>query len=64
MNITVRVGDLGKVITGNTPPRSNPELYGNYIPFIKATDISENENIHIHLKNTIQKRGFGNTKPV
>lgn len=43
MNITVKVGDLGTVVTGNTPPRSNPEFYGNYIPFIKATDISEGE---------------------
>lgn len=40
---TVTIGDLGEIITGNTPPRSKPEYYGNYTPFIKATDISENE---------------------
>ena len=38
---TITVKDLGDVITGNTPPRSKPELYGDYTPFIKATDISE-----------------------
>ncbi len=43
MTETIKVGDLGDIITGNTPPRSKPELYGNYIPFIKATDISESE---------------------
>ena len=35
----VEIGQLGEVITGNTPPRKNPELYGNFIPFIKPTDI-------------------------
>ena len=37
------ISDLGRVVTGNTPPRNQPELYGDYTPFIKATDISENE---------------------
>jgi len=37
----VRIGDLGEIITGNTPPRDNPEYYGSYTPFIKATDIDE-----------------------
>ena len=37
------IGELGSIITGNTPPRNNPELYGKYTPFIKATDISETE---------------------
>ena len=37
----VKISDLGKVITGNTPPRKNPELYGNHTIFIKPTDISE-----------------------
>lgn len=36
---TVNIGQLGEVITGNTPPRKNPELYGDYIPFIKPTDM-------------------------
>ena len=36
---TVEIGQLGEVITGNTPPRKNPELYGDFIPFIKPTDM-------------------------
>lgn len=36
----VKIGDLGAVITGNTPPRSNSAYLGNFIPFIKPTDIN------------------------
>lgn len=43
MKKIITIGELGSIITGNTPPRSNPELYGIYTPFIKATDISETE---------------------
>ena len=41
--IEIKVADLGKVITGNTPPRKNPELYGSHTIFIKPTDISEGQ---------------------
>ena len=37
----VKISDLGNVITGNTPPRMNPEFYGNHTIFIKPTDIQE-----------------------
>ena len=37
----VRIGNLGRIVTGNTPPRNKPEYYGTYTPFIKATDINE-----------------------
>ena len=37
----ITVGQLGKIVTGNTPPRNQPDLYGNHIIFIKPTDISE-----------------------
>ena len=39
----IKISDLGKVITGNTPPRKNPELYGKHTIFIKPTDVSERE---------------------
>ncbi len=32
------IGELGKVITGNTPSSKNPELFGSEIPFITPTD--------------------------
>ena len=31
---SVRIGDLGEIITGKTPSTKNPEYWGGYIPFI------------------------------
>ena len=36
----ITVSELGDVVTGHTPPTSKREYYGDYIPFIKPTDIS------------------------
>ena len=36
---TVRIADLGRVVTGNTPPKKNPDFYGDDYPFIKPTDM-------------------------
>jgi type I restriction enzyme S subunit len=35
----VRIGDLGRVVTGKTPPSSQPELFGELHPFLTPTDI-------------------------
>ena len=36
----VRIGDIGKIITGNTPSKKNPEFYKTKdIPFIGPSDI-------------------------
>jgi type I restriction enzyme, S subunit len=37
--IEVKIGDLGKVITGNTPPKKDPNNYDGAYPFIKPTDM-------------------------
>lgn len=41
MRKIVAIGDLGEVITGKTPPKSNKNYYGDYALFIKPTDISD-----------------------
>lgn len=41
MRKTITIGDLGTVITGKTPPKTNRNYYGDYAAFIKPTDISE-----------------------
>lgn len=33
-----RIGDLGQVITGKTPPTKNPEYYGGDTPFLTPSD--------------------------
>ncbi len=57
MRKKVTMGDLGTIITGNTPPRSMPELYGDYTPFVKATDISESEKYTYTPEECYSKEG-------
>ena len=37
---TITVTDLGRVVTGKTPPTAKPHLYGDGYPFITPTDIN------------------------
>ena len=39
--ITHRIEQVGKVITGKTPPTSNPEYYGGPYPFITIPDMNQ-----------------------
>lgn len=36
---TVKIRDLGKVVTGKTPPTKNPKLFGTDYPFITPSDV-------------------------
>ena len=38
---SVRIGDLGRVVTGKTPPSSQPELFDGAVPFITPSDMSD-----------------------
>ncbi|MDM8556348.1 restriction endonuclease subunit S [Desulfococcaceae bacterium HSG7] len=52
----VRLGAVGFTQTGTTPSKSNPAFFGQYIPFIKPGDISEN---HINYYNEgLSKEGL------
>lgn len=35
----ITIGDLGRVVTGNTPPKKDSANYGGKYPFIKPTDM-------------------------
>ena len=37
--ITTTIKELGRVVTGHTPPTSKREYYGNSYPFLKPTDM-------------------------
>lgn len=54
----VEIGQLGEVITGNTPPRKNPELYGDFIPFIKPTDIEIDRRFTPNPEECYSELGF------
>lgn len=58
MRRKVCIGDLGSIVTGNTPPRNRPELYGNHTPFIKATDISESEKFTYKPEECYSEEGY------
>ena len=55
---TAIIADLGEIITGNTPPRNKPELYGTYTPFIKATDISEGDKYTFNPEECYSEEGY------
>lgn len=54
----IEIGQLGEVITGNTPPRKNPELYGDYIPFIKPTDMEIDRRYTTNPEECYSELGF------
>lgn len=35
----IKIGELGRVVTGKTPPTASPELFGDEYPFITPSDI-------------------------
>ena len=58
MRKDVTISDLGIIVTGHTPPRSQPQLYGSHTPFIKATDISETEKYTYHPEEGYSEEGY------
>lgn len=52
-----RIGDLGQVITGNTPSRQKSEYYGNYIEWIKSDNINTPQFILTQAKEYLSKVG-------
>lgn len=54
----IRIGDLGKVITGNTPPKKDPANFGGQYPFIKPTDM-EIDRRHVTVwEETYSEKAF------
>ena len=52
----VKIKNLGRVITGKTPPTKNQEYYGDKYPFITPTDISDS-SIHVIPERYLSKEG-------
>ena len=52
-----RIGDFGKVITGNTPPTEDDTNYGNTYKFVSPADISDGKYIEITEKH-LSEKGF------
>ncbi|MBN2650067.1 MAG: restriction endonuclease subunit S [Prolixibacteraceae bacterium] len=52
------IGDIGKVITGNTPPTTNRALYGGPYPFIKPTDMEKDARYVRSWEETYSEQAF------
>lgn len=57
------VGDLGEIVTGNTPSTARPEFYGGDIPFVSPADISDHRYVD-GTKTTLTALGFDETRPI
>ena len=58
----VRIGDLGKVVTGKTPPTARKEYFGADYPFITPTDIDGSKR-HVETERYLSqesKKDFNN----
>lgn len=44
----VLIKDLGRTVTGHTPPTKEKKYFGDFMPFIKPTDISKDEKYTYH----------------
>ena len=53
----ITVGQLGHVLTGNTPPTVMPENYGTDYPFVSPLDLGERKYIS-RTEKMLSKRGF------
>jgi len=56
--IEVYIKDLGEVITGNTPPTSERNLYGGTYPLIMPTDMVEGEKYIRQTVETLSEEGY------
>jgi type I restriction enzyme S subunit len=53
---TVKIADLGRVVTGRTPSGKSPEHFGSDYPFVTPKDIG-NDNRHIETERFVSELG-------
>jgi type I restriction enzyme S subunit len=54
----VRIGDLGRVVTGDTPPKGKLELYGAAFPFIKPTDMKVGQRYTVSWEENYSEEAY------
>ncbi|MBH3431287.1 restriction endonuclease subunit S [Pseudomonas citronellolis] len=57
------IGELGEVITGNTPSTSKPQYYGGEFNFVSPADISDHRFVE-KTKTSLTKLGFEQTRKI
>ncbi|MDI7268434.1 MAG: restriction endonuclease subunit S [Myxococcota bacterium] len=61
--VAARVGDLGDVVTGSTPPTGNPAHYGGDIPFVTPTDLDAGYQVRLG-RSGLTASGEARCRPV
>jgi type I restriction enzyme S subunit len=59
----LRIKDLGKVLTGNTPKTNEPENYGEYISFVKPGDFNSDGTIDFE-KQKLSQIGMSKSRVI
>lgn len=54
---TVSISEIGKIVTGSTPPTSNAEYWGNKYLFVKPTDIVKGKRTTCKTETMLSKAG-------
>lgn len=57
-----QIKDMGRVVTGKTPSKDNPEDWGSHIDFITPTDFSNNEKYLTNIRRKISESGASRYK--
>ncbi|MCF9046589.1 restriction endonuclease subunit S [Acinetobacter nectaris] len=52
-----KLSDLGKISTGSTPSRSEPQNYGNYLEWIKSDNLNNNEDYATTATEYLSEKG-------
>ena len=56
-----KLADVGRIVTGKTPPTSNPEFYSGEIPFVTPTDMDGRRTID-HTVRSLSELGAENVR--
>jgi type I restriction enzyme S subunit len=59
---TIRIKDIGKVVTGSTPSTRQPDYFGHDYPFIKPSDITPSIRRVLSTETMLSEAGRANQK--
>lgn len=54
----ISIGAIGRVVTGDTPPKKNQALYGDAYPFIKPTDMTVGQRVTTDYEDGYSQEGY------
>ncbi len=58
---TLSLGELGRIVTGKTPPTARPDFFGGHIPFLTPTDMVDGQKT-VQATRTLTDAGLATVK--